>query len=129
MDTDRIHTSIEANEFVPDAGPDIVANFGDQLGTILDVVGLDSFLGDVSFDFPTFYGVGISDINVTSSGTDHLDASINLQIGAVPYSTGCNTEEGQVATDNCNGCSSGQSKTSHILFVFTLVMIAIRRRH
>ena len=129
LDTDRIHTSIQANEFVPDAGPDIVANFGDQLGTILDIVGLDSFLGDISFDFPTFYGVGISDINVTSSGTDHLDASVNLQFGAVPYSTGCNTEEGQGATDNCNGCSAGQSRTSHILFVFTLVMIAIRRRH
>ena len=129
LDTERINTSIEANEFVPDAGPDIVANFADQLGTILDIVGLDSFLGDLSFNFPSFYGVGITDINVSASGTDNLDSAINLQIGSAPYSSGCNTgEDTQNASDNCNGCSSGASNSSQLIMVFTLLMISIRRR-
>ena len=130
LDTERINTSIESNEFVPDAGPDIVANFADQLGTILDIVGLDGFLGDLSFNFPSFYGVGITDINVSSSGTDNLDSAINLQIGPAPYSSGCNTgEETQNASDNCSGCSSGSSNSSQLIMVFTLLMISIRRRH
>ena len=130
LDTERINTSIEANEFIPDAGPDIVANFADQLGTILDIVGLDGFLGDLSFTFPSFYGVGITDINVSSSGTDNLDSAINLQIGPSPYSSGCNTgDETQNASDNCDGCSSGSSNSSQLIIFFTLLMISIRRRH
>ena len=76
-----------------------------------------------------FFTGSNTDINVSSSGTDNLDASVNLQIGAAPYNTGCNTEESQTATDNCEGCSSGGSNSSQLIIVFTLLMISIRRRH
>ena len=121
IDSERISSTVQHNEFVPSASSDIETNFAEQIASVLNLIDLDSLTGDLQFALPSVRGIGITEINTSGNGVNQEDLGLFVAIGPVPYVGGCSSED--------SGCTTtGHTKGRNILFVMALVLGCLRRR-
>jgi hypothetical protein len=126
LDTDRVVSSVFYNEFLPSKTSEIEADFSGQLDTILEMVGIESLLGDLSFNLPSLEGSGLVSMQTAATGLHSEDLGIYAEIGEVPYTTGCDD-----TSQGCEGgcANNGQPNNRLALGLFALLFGLLRRRN
>jgi len=125
LDTDRVVSTALYNEFLPSKTTEIETNFSGQLDTILEMVGIESLLGDLSFNLPSLEGAGLVSMQTAATGLNSEDLGIYAEIGSVPYTAGCDD-----TSQGCEGgCSNnGQPNSRLALGLFAIIFGLLRRR-
>lgn len=134
LDPDSFDVIVGSNEFAPGAGPDIADNFSDVFDTLVGPL-IDGLLGDsLAFALPAFEGVGLTDLDVHATGDYSdwlgLDAIIGETVYGLEGGVGCD-EDGNITgcEEGCSGgCTSTSGRSRVMLFLFPLVLAAVRRR-
>ena len=126
VDANRFESTIRFNEFASGAEDQIEASFASQLGTILDLVNIDSLVGDLSFQVPAINGVSMTSLTFDGAGSFDEDVGVYTDVGVVPFEGGCNDTEEQGCGGGCANNGRAQGKWAIILFSLTLGFL--RRR-
>ena len=108
LDTDRFISDVQYNEFVEEETTNIESSFSSQLETILGLIDIEGLLGDINFTLPSIEGLGLISLDTAPSGSNSEDLGIFTELGAVPYSGGCDS------TDEGSGCEGGCSNTGRV---------------
>ena len=121
IDPNDMTSQILSNEFRPNDAQQITDSFGDQFGSVLNLVGLDSLLGDLNFTLPSIEGLGMNQLITAGTGTEQTDLGLYASVGPVPYTGGCN-EESEA------GCSTTSIPNGKGLLIFMVGVLGYLRR-
>ena len=121
LDPNHVTANPSANEFRPEAAQQITDSFVEQFPSILDLVGLDELLGDLTFTMPSVEGIGVNQLLTARTGSQETDLGLYASIGPVPYIGGCN--EGEEA-----GCSTTKTPSGKGFLIFMVGVLGYLRR-
>ena len=127
LDPARVLVDISSNEFLPGQTDSLAASVTGQLDTVLGLVDIESLIGDLSFPLPAVEGLGLLNLQIAGAGSSGDDLGGFAELGAVPYTTGCD----ESGTEGCgDGCAAGSTSQSRGLLLGLLLFgAAFRRRH
>lgn len=120
IDPSFVTANLSANEFRPAATQQITDSFVEQFPSILDLVGLDALLGDLTFTLPSVEGIGVNQLLTAATGSQETDLGLYASVGPVPYVGGCN--EGEET-----GCSTTRPGKGFLLIMVGLLGYLRRR--
>jgi hypothetical protein len=134
LDTSLVETTVSSNDFVPESSESIEDNFADQLDTILGIIDIESLLGDLSFQLPSFNGFGLVDISFAGVGTQNENIALYADLGPTTYTTGCDsTDESGCGGGGCEGgggCAAGGVPNGRSFgFLLAIFGCLLRRNH
>ncbi|MAA80516.1 MAG: hypothetical protein CL916_14775 [Deltaproteobacteria bacterium] len=121
IDPSYVVATIGSNEFRPNESQQITDSFVEQFPSILDLVGLEEILGDLTFTLPSVEGIGVNQLLTASTGSAQTDLGLYSSIGPVPYTGGC-SEDGEA------GCSTTRLPSGKGLLLFMVAILGYLRR-
>lgn len=142
LGAESFNPSVTSNDFVPDSTETIEESFASVFNGLVGGL-LGDALSDITFTVPGIEGVGITGMQVESTGTEDDWLGAYVWLGEVSYaSTGCSDGEGgcgggedggctDAAGAGCEGggCTAGpRSQRRWGLLLFPLFVAMLRRR-
>ncbi|MFH1469346.1 MAG: hypothetical protein ABIO70_33485 [Pseudomonadota bacterium] len=125
LSPENIIPTVTSCELTAGAEPLVEANFGGLLQTILDAVVGDALSG-LSFQLPSFEGLGLSSIDTAAAGTQADWLGLFANLGPVAYEGGCDDSGGGCGSSGCSG--AGAVRAPWLLLALGAGLVARRRR-
>jgi hypothetical protein len=127
LDASSFTPVVTANEFRPDSGAVIEGQFAALFDLLIQPILTDALAG-LSFPVPTFEGIGITDLDAGTAGTNGDWTGLYLAAGTPTYySAGCDTSKGCDTSSCSKGCSVS-SGGGNVVFVLAPLLVAFLRR-
>jgi len=140
---DSITPTVSSNDFAPDSSSTIEASFGSVFNGLVGGL-LGDALGGISFSVPGFEGVGLTELQFASVGTEQDWLGGYAWLGEVDYaSTGCSEDGsggcgeegggcGDIEGEGCEGggCTAATPRNQRrwLWLLFPAFLITLRRR-
>jgi hypothetical protein len=127
LDADSFTPHVTANEFRPGTESAIEGQFGTLFDAIIQPI-LDDSLSGLTFPMSTFEGIGITDLDVATGGSNGDWTGMYVAAGTPTYyAAGCDTSKGCDTSSCSKGCSVS-SGGGNIVFVIAPLVVALLRR-
>ncbi|MEC7985982.1 MAG: hypothetical protein VX278_12530, partial [Myxococcota bacterium] len=123
LDPSQMTPTVDINEFLPGQNENLESSLSSQLGTVLNLVDLESLTGDLEFNLPAINGLGLTQIEMEGTGSAGEDFGLFASLGEVPYEGGCGAGE-----DAESGCSVQKTPRGKLLLAFVLLLVGYMRR-
>ena len=128
LDPDRVDSTVRTNEFVPNSSQAIEDNFSGQLGIILGLIDIETLVGELNFVVPSYEGIGVNEMTVSSTGGNGEDLGIYAGVGTVPYA-GCDEgSESSGCEGSSEGCATTKRGNGRLLITAFVCILVLRRR-
>jgi hypothetical protein len=139
---DSITPTVSSNDFAPGSSSTIEASFGSVFNGLVGGL-LGDALGDLSFSVPGLEGVGLTELQFASVGSEQDWLGGYAWLGAVDYAStgcsedgsgGCGEEGGGCGDIEGAGCEGGgctaapRNQRRWLWLLFPTFLIAMRRR-
>jgi hypothetical protein len=130
LDAESFNPSVTSNDFVPDSTDTIEESFASVFNGLVGGL-LGDALSDITFTVPGIEGIGITGMQIESTGPEEDWLGAYVWLGEVSYaSTGCSDGEGGCGGgEDGGGCTAGpRSQRRWGLLLFPLFVALLRRR-